>query len=198
MGSDNYRKDILVKVDTTRFKFPDICPVCGDRAVDHGLIARSVGNKQYSTKPYYPRYSYRSRTSRPRITEVRRLKIPVCDKHFYSIDEMGRVRAILTFTGGISVALTIAIGIVMAFLLYDNLVIPIPLYTLLLFSFSVMAFSLYVLGPSKIERMINIIDFDNSDQTIILRIKNRWYVDELLRMNSSSAQIVSYVMKPRF
>ena len=171
--------------------------MCGDRAEDHGLITRSIENKYFSTKEYIPVYNLGSRAHRPRPTEIRRLKIPVCDEHVHSIDEMSRVRAILTFTGGISFALSLAIGIVIGFLLYDNLLIPIPLYTVLLFSFSVMACSMYGLGPSRLDRMVEIIDFDNHDQTIVLQIRNRWYADEMLRMNPSSAQVVRYILKPR-
>ena len=155
-------------------------------------------NKHFSNKHYYPIYSYRRRKVRPRTTEIRRLKIPVCDRHFFSIDEMSRVRAILTFVGGISMALMLIIGIAIGFLLYDQLQIPFHLHALFLGSFCIVAFSMYELGPSKLERAVTIIDFDNSDQTIVLQIKNRWYADEIMSMNPSSAQLVRYTLKPRF
>ena len=198
MTYQNDTKGLLVKIDTTRFKFPERCPICGDRSVDHGLIARSLPNKRFSTKQYYIRGEQRSKIGHARTTDIKRLQIPVCEKHFFSIDEMSRVRAILTLTSGISISLALFVGTAIGFLLYDELSIPLHLQVFLLVSLSVMAFSMYGLGPSKLDRAVKIIDFDNSDQTIVLQIKNKWYIDELLHMNISSAQIVRYTLKPRF
>jgi len=105
---------------------------------------------------------------------------------------MGRVNLLAGIVAGISVLLFAFIGAVIAFHYYDNIAFPIGGYFAFFLVTIIMIQSFRSLGPDDLEKVISIVDFHHLGHIIILRIKDRWYGEEILRGNPSSAQSVRF------
>jgi len=87
---------------------------------------------------------------------------------------------------GFSAPLSIILGIVIAFSWYDRILLPIEFYVISSLSWFVLLWSLRGLGATDLDRSISIVDFVRGNPIVIIRVKARWYVDEILAMNQSS------------
>ncbi|MHA1577357.1 MAG: hypothetical protein ACTSU3_08345 [Candidatus Thorarchaeota archaeon] len=197
MNISGRQKGLLIRIDSSSIEFPDICPICGERATHHRLISRSNRNKLKSrTTNYY--WGRRTGSKRSISGETRRLRIPVCDKHYQTIDEMSRIHSLTGLLAGVSVLLFGIVGVIIAFHLYDRIPLPFSGYFVILLITLVMVGSLKNLGPDELQRAISIVDFHHHGHIVILKIRDQWYGEDILRMNASSAQAVRNTTKSKF
>ncbi len=75
----------------------------------------------------------------------------------------------------------------MAFSFYDGNPIALKWYILFFLAASLMISSLAVLGPNALERAISVQDMLPNAGKIILRVKNKEYRDEILRLNPTNS-----------
>ncbi|RLI48045.1 MAG: hypothetical protein DRO73_10395 [Candidatus Thorarchaeota archaeon] len=77
-----------------------------------------------------------------------------------------------------------------AFLVYDGMSVPPTQYVYLTIASAALLLGLWALGSGPLERAISIQELTSQANTIILRIKNRWYAEELVRLNPGPAAFV--------
>ena len=166
---------LLIRFQTGSIQYPEICPVCGKEATNNGRIIRARG-----LEGVIPRTDP---IRRLKANDSRQLEIPCCEKHHYSATEMSKINSITGMISGLSVftMIFLSIYIPMSWVLQTTL--PSGIYSIYLFMALVMVVSLRSLGPSKLEKAVSIVYFDNELQTLILKIKNKWYYDEIIRLN---------------
>jgi len=178
-------RDVLIRVNSTSLEFPRICPVCGSAATKHRYISRTKkdgGNDAISANRKYNPWL----PPLPSPTTRFSLDIPVCDKHYKSSTELRMGRSMTAIIAGFSAPLSIILGIVIAFSWYDRILLPIEFYVISSLSWFVLLWSLRGLGATDLDRSISIVDFARGNPIVIIRVKARWYVDEILAMNQSS------------
>ena len=90
---------------------------------------------------------------------------------------------------GVSVLLFCLVGAIIAFHFYDN--IPLPFGVYLIFSLITLGMlgSFRSLGPDELQKVISIVDFHHHGHIIILKLRDRWYGEEILRNNPTSASL---------
>jgi len=182
---------LLIRIDSSATEFPNICPICGERATHHRLVSKSNRRRLKAQRSTYYRPT---RYTKKNVVqgETRRLRIPVCDEHYCTSEEMSRMNLLSGLIAGISVLLFGLVGAIIAFHYYDNIPLPIGAYLIFLTIIIVMLGSFRNLGPDELQKVISIVDFHHHGHIIILRIKDNWYGEEILRSNPSSAQGVRF------
>ena len=175
MSQSSKSSALLVRFQSWSIQYPEICPVCGEIATDKAKIIQSQ-----SLKDVVPRIDH---IRRLKPTDSTQLRVPCCQKHYYSATEMSKIDSINGMLSGLSVFAVIFLSayIPASWLLQTTL--PPVIYSIYLFLTLIMIVSLRSLGPSNLEKAISIMYFENETQTLILKIKNKWYYDELIRLN---------------
>ena len=178
-------RDVLVRIKTTRFKFPMLCPICGTQATRNRTISKIKKDQIKQTinsNVRYRRWSPASPTSTIRFS----LEIPVCEKHYKSLEEIAFERSFNALLVGMTTPIAILLGLVIAFNFYDGVFLPIEFYLLEILSCAILFLSYRKLGPSDVEKIVSIVDFVQGNPTATLRVRNPWYVNEILTMNHSA------------
>ncbi|MHA1902352.1 MAG: hypothetical protein ACXADL_02830 [Candidatus Thorarchaeota archaeon] len=187
--------DLVIRFESGNINFPGYCPVCGDPATTDGTIARSKTNRLKTKGPYY-HYTWGRRFLVR--GETRQLRIPVCERHYFSFEDVKRAGTILGIVAGVSALLFMSLTIIIAFNLYDGNTLPILGYVGYAIVTFIMLGSFRALRPRKLEKAISIMDFNVQGQSILLRIRDTRYGEEMLRLNSSNARPIGYKRRNRF
>jgi hypothetical protein len=190
-----FNRHYLIKIDALQFELPDICPVCSEAADSQGeIVAISQHDRRRmtgvsSTSMAYGRSAFgRRRPGERTAPAIRRYAIPTCKKHAYSPSKSSRRRGILGFVGGVATMLTLVVGSIIAFNFYDGNIIPLNWYILFIFAVALMTGSFVALGPNPLDRAISVYEIMPSAGVVILKIKNKEYRDEILRLNPMKSQ----------
>jgi hypothetical protein len=187
--------DLVIRFDSGSIIFPSYCPVCGDIATTDGIIARSKTNRLKAKSPYY-HYSWGRRFLVR--GETRQLRIPVCESHYFSFEDVRRAGTILGLVAGVSALLFIFMTFIISFNLYDGNILPIPGYVGYFIVTIIMLGSFRSLRPRKLEKSISIMDFNVQGQSILLKIRDIRYGEEMLRLNKLNARPIGYKRRNRF
>jgi len=174
----------LLVLSSDDIVFPDICPVCGEPTTANGVIASTVTRLTVRAIPQF--YTARRRVAPEK--EVRYLRVPVCDRHYYSVNDMARLKGVCVVTGGVTFFLSVLLVVFLVFSWLDRNTVATELYLLSAAVGIIMFSSFYVLGPSALERAISVVNLDLGNQGIVLRIKNEWYRDALVMSNPTTAR----------
>lgn len=201
MGTELGKDEYYVKITSNNMVLPKICPVCGREATDTAIIGSISPEEQEKAERLREinRMAVGGFNRRPSLWtkpgSVKRIAVPVCDNHTYSIDEHARTRGIAAVVGGISliafllssisVILTLVRGIPI-----DPLWITIPVVSAIAIAFSYMA-----LGPSSVEKAVSIEEFAPGGSYLILKITDRHYRDEVIRLNPMKARSVRKIRR---
>ena len=194
-GQDEY----YVKITSNSMVLPKICPVCGRETTDTAIIG-SISPEERE-KAERLREINRTATGgfnrRPSLWakpgSVKRIAVPVCDNHTYSIDEHARTRGIAAIVGGISLIVFLLSSISVTLTLVRGISID-PLWAIIpVVSAIAIAFSYKVLGPSSVEKAVSIEEFATGGGYLILKISDRHYRDEVIRLNPMKARPVRKV-----
>lgn len=124
--------------------------------------------------------------------ETRHFEIPVCDAHYFSVLEIGRIRGILAISNGLFtlafafLGFTIIFGAIARFPLENHWLSMLGIVMVL------MILTYGGLRPSALERAISIANLDPDSYAITFRVKHRWYVDELVRVNPMVTRVFFY------
>ncbi|MCF2137085.1 MAG: hypothetical protein K9W43_07535 [Candidatus Thorarchaeota archaeon] len=186
----------LVRFDITKARFPPICPVCGARATK--TVQMVVNPSSMDRLDGYDRLFARSIMKRSSAPSNRRfLMIPVCEDHYYSSDDMCRLRTLCI------IGTSLAFGITwMAYFKIGNAIIfhqETPLWALLTFAGFIASIILSAIAfrPSKLERSVKIIGFDPSLASVIVDFKSPEYRDLFISENPMNATLVKWIVKGR-
>jgi hypothetical protein len=181
------RLNQLVRLDTETMRFPQSCPVCGAACTATGFVMAESPEILKATRNYW-----RGRKSTQGVRGVRRgLIIPVCDAHAEDEAQRARVKVADTLLFAVSIILLVFSGANIGFAILDHQ--SPALLAVLVFALSVLltALALRGLGPSKLERVVNIVDLGPLDGKTVLRIRNCSYLEELIRLNPGAMRAVS-------
>ncbi|TFF95606.1 hypothetical protein EU546_02970 [Candidatus Thorarchaeota archaeon] len=180
------RLEELVKIDTHSVIFPQTCPVCGAPATVTSFVTMKAPEVVKETKNYR-----RSRKNTHAVKETRRgLLVPACERHAEESLQEDRIKSIVTLFAGISIILLTFSGASIAFRVLDHGIPRIFMLAVFGISSLLAAFSLRALGPNRLDRAIRILDID-SQAIAVLRIRNRQYLSELLRLNPQAMRPVA-------
>lgn len=181
------RLDQLVRLDTDEIHFPETCPVCGEPCTSVGFVMSESPEVLKATKDYW---WMRKETNG--VRGVRRgFVIPVCHSHAEDEAQRERVKIVDTLLLSVSIALLFFSGMSIGFATLDHrsptalaaLVFPI--------SAILSAYALRGLGPSKLERVVTVVNLGPSNGKTVLRIRNQSYLEELIRINPGAMRAVS-------
>ena len=178
-------RDVLIRVDSTRVEFPRICPVCGLEATRHRHIYRTkkkIGKDSISARRRYDRWLPPLPSPSTRFS----FDVPVCEKHYKSLSDLQQERSITAIITGLAAPISIILGVFIAFNWYDKIVVPSGYYATFAFTFIALIWGLRGLGATDLDRAISIVDFVQGNPIVVIRVKARWYADEVLAMNHSS------------
>ncbi len=195
--SEVFEKPKIVMVSTLDLKFPEICPVCGQPAeVPNNMIIADSSEKgavAASTPTTYdafnmPIYSSKGPASRM-STKLKVYVVPSCPEHAIRKDKkkskfkliFGLLLFILPFLGlmtYLSISSILQNG--------GNLLIPITIFVIYLIITGIFGFFAY--QKSLLEKYFNIIKVDSSIKVVFVKIKNKKYYDEFLRLNYPDAK----------
>jgi hypothetical protein len=124
----------------------------------------------------------------PSFTSPKLVRIPVCDNHALSFEDTKRLRTTMSAISGVFIVSTFLLSLVFILGLLDTQVINSGLLTLVLFV-GIGSFLTHRLSrPSALERIIQVYDIQSDMSTIVLRISNLAYAEELLRLNPMSTK----------
>ncbi len=192
-----------MRIDTQPFDFPRICPVCLKAAEYQGEIhavsqrdsqghpARSFVGSYRSTR--FRHLDYDNRLLPPSVS---RLRVPTCRAHAHTPDKSSRRRTFFGFIAGVSTMSTLLLGTFMSFSFYDGNPIALEWYIMFFLAVSLMIASLVDLGPNALERAISVQHMLPNAGKIILRVKNKEYLDEILRLNPTKSTPVKRKRHP--
>ena len=195
------KRDIHISLKAERMHFPEICPVCSRPATDETMIVAISTKEKIAAsqmRAWDRLYVSRSAYSRQLLREgmnVRRLILPVCQDHVISSLDRGRVRAIFGLLAGFSLLGFIWHSAFIAFQIYDILPIAPITWGILLFYSTILVISLRAIGPTSIDRAFKVVDTAYGGEFLLLKVTNREYAEELVRMNPMTAKIVRKKMR---
>ncbi|MHA1770622.1 MAG: hypothetical protein ACTSYL_09590 [Candidatus Thorarchaeota archaeon] len=184
----------LVRFDITKARFPRICPVCGARATK--TVQLVVNPSSMDRLSGYDRLLARSIMKTSSVPSNRRfLTIPVCEDHYYSSDDMCRLRTLCIVGTGLAFGVTW-----MAYFKIGNAIVfhqetPFwALATLAGFIASIII-SAIAFRPSKLERAVKIVGFDPSLSSVIVKFKSPEFRETFMSENPMNATLVKWIVK---
>ncbi len=90
---------------------------------------------------------------------------------------------------GFTAPFTLIPGTIIAFSIYDGILLPVGYYAIFSLALFGLLWSLRGLGVSDLDRAISIVDFVQGNPNVIIRVKSGTYADEILAMNQSSKKV---------
>jgi len=186
-------EEFLVRLESADIKFPKVCPICGEPATKKGIILTSLRIR--SNPRFSPRSGYIQWPRQP-PTHVRKgLDIPICEQHFLSDAAKKRIRGPSGVCGGLLVLLLLFVITNVVFRLMDRMPVSFYWYLLLVLSLGLSVITLLQLGPSELDTAISIKRVEIGSSWIVLKLRNQWYLDELLRLNPETTRRVTIMRK---
>jgi hypothetical protein len=191
-----YFDEPVVRVETTKVRFPKTCPVCGNPAANIiQMRIASTGNK-YLRRGMDSVYSpYVSRRPEPNFPETKVLPVLVCDDHADPDAGTDRYQTLCITVDGILVGFlvfgllfigdTISRGRSLTFW---------PFLSIGLFGIA-MVMTRIAFQPNALARSVEIVGFDVGMRNVMIAFKNSEYRDEFLQENQMTAELVSWIMK---
>ena len=117
-----------------------------------------------------------------------RVFIPACDTHAISFEETSRVRGTMAALNGLLIVASIFLAIIFLATYASTATVS----TTVLFWLVVAALGAVctyrLAGPSALERAVSVLDVTSDMSRILLKISNREYAEELLRLNPMAAE----------
>ncbi|MCF2138086.1 MAG: hypothetical protein K9W43_12720 [Candidatus Thorarchaeota archaeon] len=174
-------RKIQIRIRLGDITFPDVCPVCGERATTTGRIEKMLMPPPKRMDLLYGRdLEYFQRG----IIHYEPL---VCKQHVAYGGRTTKSKALLSAIGVVIVFLALLVLANITFTIYDRLQINPDRYVLLGILLVLIFFVMYGLRPSPLEQAISIKKVVAEGNYAILSIKNLWYAVELVRLNPHRA-----------
>ena len=191
-----YFDEPLVRVETTKARFPKTCPVCGNPATTIVQMRVASGGSKYirtGRDPIYSSYQ-RQRQETPGI-ETKVLPIQVCENHADPDAGTDRFQSLCIIID----------GLLMGFLLFGLLFIgdsisrgrPISFWPILFVGLFVVAMVMTSIAfqPNALAKAVEIVGFDLGMRNVMIAFKSPEYRNEFMEANLMTAELVSWIMK---
>lgn len=176
---------MLIRVDSTSIEFPRICPICGFEASKRRHIYRTKKDGGKDSTSAWRRYN-RWLPPLPSPTTRFSFDVPVCEEHYKSPSDLQQDRTITAIVTALSAPISIILGIIISFNLYDRIILPLEYYLIFSISLIALIWGLRRLGATDLDRVISIIDFVQGNPVVIISVRDRWYANEFLAFNHSA------------
>jgi hypothetical protein len=185
-------KQTLVEIKYLGIKFPSICPVCGQLTTTEGTIpamtklqraqAKSLGSGSFPS-------SRAVATTRaiPEPSGPSYLTIPTCDAHAISFKDTMHFRPKLSALNGILIVSTVLLALFFLGSSLGSNTIDLQLLSATIFVGLGALLTYRISGPSALERSVLVYDMMSDMSTLVLRISNLSYAEELLKLNPMKA-----------
>ena len=178
-----FDRDVIIRSKLSDIRLPHSCPICGENATRRMVISKTKKD------PTRPRTQYYWWSPPPPSTQRISLDVPVCDNHYRTTDQLKQSRGLIGFLAGITAPLSIFFALIIGFNFYDGIMLPFGYYLLFLFFVIAFVWSSRKLGATDVERVVSIMDFVQGNPMIKLRVRRRWYADEILKVNPEAKVI---------
>ena len=191
-----------IRLDSANAEFPRQCPICGKSAERTGLISRII--KRYiGRQPKHLQMPHKARGVPIKSDDLpqggsmesdrirRSIHVPICDEHFLSTRSKEKLRPTCVIINGVSLVTTMFIGLLIITASLDRFMIGFQWFLFLEISLIIAVTSFVWLRPSDLERVVSIYHLEPGTKEIVLKLKHKWYLDELLRLNPSTAKRVT-------
>lgn len=186
----------VVRVPLDKVRFPKVCPICTDRAVEHVRIS-VVPDKQTALTPSSDAL-YTRRYQRPRGYTPPRAKyfmVPVCNEHHYTDEGDYRYKSYCLVFDGIGLTMLIFALMMSGDLLWRGQVPGNWLFIIVSIFIVFIALTYVLFQPGPIESAVRVIGFDTSVRNVWFEFKNPDYRDAFMRENEMNAELVRWIMK---
>ncbi len=173
---------VEVKVLLHGLVFPEICPVCGERATNRGFIGKRIAQ----LPPVMDRFDRLGSLST--LDDLIHLEPLVCKEHATPLVRTNRPEILMAMCSSILLLITFLLMANVFFLAYDTL--PIPFERIMILGASALGAGVLLWGirPSPLVRAISIKKAYPNAGFAVLHIKHDWYAEELLRLNPQKAK----------
>ncbi len=201
--SEKFEKPKIVMVSSLDIKFPNICPVCGEPANTPNNIvvsdAAGSGTAAVKSSPTYDAYNRPVYSGKDPFRKMGgKLKVfivPSCSQHALKIKKgrrsnlktiFGLLLFILPFLGLYTFlwsSLNIQNG--------ESILMPISIFIVYFVIVSILGYFTY--RKSILEKYLDIIHVDSVTKIVFLKIRNKAYYEEFMKINYPNAKDYSKV-----
>lgn len=190
--------EFFIRIDLEQIHYPDFCPVCQRPATDKAVIAaisqkdKNEARKQktWALGVAWPLLHLYKPFLLAEHVSVRQIEIPVCKDHAVSSIDVGNTEKIFTILGGFSVLALIVLPVLIVLRLREGYPVAPYWWFILLIDGLFMLYSLRALRPSKLNRAFSVVDVSPEGIQLLLKIENREYLDELVRLNPMASKVL--------
>ncbi len=183
----------IVRVDLSRLRFPNICPVCGRGATTTNQLNIVPQRSQHVS--LYGRSPSNWRRLGVSMPDIKTFRIHVCEDHDVSDNAIPRFRAASSFYFMISLALTVFAVIFIGGGLWLGRGLPSWTGFLFLFVAATFVLMLAAFRPEALEAAVKIVGFDANVSHVWFQFRSIAYRDLFLKENAASAELVKWVRK---
>jgi len=187
-----YFEEPVVRVELSKVRFPNLCPVCGVAASIPSRITLTSGKSESMSRSM----NLRGRIPQIPQPKMRALRFFVCEDHYDTDEGEDRYKSFCLIIDGFT----------MAFFFFGLLFLgdafsrgrPIPFWSVafsVLFAISLFA-SWIAFRPKALQRAVKIVGFDSSMQNVLLAFENKSYQEAVIRENPMTSELVSWIVKP--
>lgn len=186
----------VVRVPLDMVRFPKVCPICTDQAVEHVRISFMAEKHMSLTPSSDALYTRRYRSPRGHTPpRAKYFMIPVCNEHHYTDEGDYRYKSYCIVFDGIALTMVI-FGLLMSGDLLWRGLMPGNWLIILISIFAIFLGLTYVLfQPGPIESAVHIIGFDESVRNVWFEFKNPNYREAFMRENEMNAELVRWIRK---
>ena len=189
-------KEPIVRVNTTKIRFPKMCPVCGSNVTMAIRVSTIPGRKQWLRPQWDPMFSARARRrAGVSLPQAQTFMVPVCEAHHYGNESEWRYRLLCLIIDGILLSTLFFALVNMGSNFWLGRVNPFWVYLVLGVFVVVMVLSYLTFKSNQFESAFRIVGFDDDLQHVWLKLKNHKYRDALLNENPMSSEIVSWIIR---
>jgi len=178
-------KEPVIRVPINKIRFPDICPICGEKATKPARVASTPGKKRSLRAPY-PVLCPSARRGQGIIPpEIKSLRLNVCDEHYKS-DEGDSNYKVVCFAGNglLAAAFMFALFVIGSDLWIGRALDPLPLSILVIFPLSLLL-TIVAFRAGPLAASVKIVGFDSGLQNVWLQFRRSDYRDVFMEENTS-------------
>lgn len=188
-------EDYLVQLDSANSQFPYLCPICRKSAERTGIISKSVKGFMRKLPPSFSLRHWSVGAAHDPTHLRRSIHVPICEDHLISYGSKEKIRPACIVVNSFSIVTTMFVGFLIIAASIDQFMIGFQWFLFLEMLIIISVTSLVWLRPSELERAVSIIRIEPGTSMIVLRLKHKWYLDEILRLNPESTKRVKVLWK---
>lgn len=189
MGQD---ETYVFRFNPDRVTFPDTCPVCNKPAAAEGIVIASQGKEEEGFGSIRPSSitAPRHRASLIQSVSTRKLRIPTCSEHATSEGENTTARSVAAIINGLSIIAFLIVSFNLGLTIMQGMPVA-PWMAILWISIVIAMLASYkALGPTDLQKAIEVVEYDAGGSRLTVQISNLSYARQFLHSNTDSVEII--------